>query len=707
VTSTDVRAEAVAAFPDEVVTYAHVQYLTLPGLAGEFALITLDNGFDHTKPTTFGPQSLININQALDEVFAHTPAVSAVGVTGKPFIFSVGADLKAVGVARGRDDALTLGRFGHQVFRRLRDSEIPTFAFVNGAAMGGGLEIALACHYRTLSSGAAVIALPECFLGLLPGWGGCTLLPNIIGPDNAVKVIVENPLNQNRMLKAPQAFDLGIADAMFDSADYLEKSLQWAVDVLNGDVKVERPDFDRGSGWDEAVARGKAIADSKTFGEAPAPYRALEIIDMARTGLTPEGLTAGFAAEDEALADLVMSEQLRAGLYAFDLVQKRARRPVGAPDKGLARKVTKVGVVGAGLMASQLALLFARRLDVPVVMTDLDQARLDKGIAYCHAEIDKDLQKGKIGQRKANRQKSIITGSLTKDAFSDASFVIEAVFEDMKVKKQVFAEVEEHVSEECVLATNTSSLSVSEMAADLQHPERVVGFHFFNPVAILPLLEVVKADQTDDATLATAFSVAKSIKKSAVLCADRPAFVLNRIFARLIGTTLQAFDEGTPAKVLDDALEPPMPMPLFGFLGLVGLPVAMHAAETMNAAFPDRFPISDNAKRVVAEGKANMVTWGADGVAIDPELAEVLEIGDNPLTREELRTKALEALADEIRIMLDEGVCAGVEDIDMATILGGGWPFFYGGITPYLDREGISERVNGKRFLPKGVASLP
>ena len=483
-------------FADEVVTQALVRYVNVPGVDGDVALITLENGHDHTRPSTFGPGGLTSLNDALDAIEARSPSVRAIAVTGKPFIFAVGADISGIPRVTDRSQALQIGQLGHQVFARLKNASVPTFAFVNGAAMGGGLEIALHCQYRTLSSGAAALALPECFLGLVPGWGGTQLLPNLIGADKAVTVIIENALSQNRMLKAKQAFELGIADALFEPADFIERSLLWAAAVLRGDLVVERPEIDRGQAWDDALARGKAFADARVRGTAPAPYKALELIALARTASFEEGT----AAEDETLADLVMSEELRAGLYSFDLVQKRAKRPVGAPDRGLARPVTKVGVVGAGLMASQLALLFARRLQVPVVMTDLDQERLDKGVGYAHSEIDKLQAKRRVSPDAANRLKALITGSLTKDAFADADFVIEAVFENLAVKQQVFAEVEAVVSDTAILATNTSSLSITEMASKLAHPERVVGFHFFNPVAIMPLLEIVRGEATDDPT---------------------------------------------------------------------------------------------------------------------------------------------------------------------------------------------------------------
>ncbi|HTZ43500.1 MAG TPA: 3-hydroxyacyl-CoA dehydrogenase NAD-binding domain-containing protein [Jatrophihabitans sp.] len=691
-------------FADEVVTRALVRYLDVPGIPGEFALITLDNGHDHTRPSTFGPAGLQSLSDALDEIEAHRPKVAAVGVTGKPFVFAVGADITGVPLIAHRDQALEIARAGHRVYCRIKDLDVPTFAFVNGAVMGGGLELALHCDYRTLSSSAAAIAFPECFLGLVPGWGGTQLLPNLIGPANAVKVIVENPLNQNKMLKPKEAVALGIADELLDSADFLVESLRWAAKVLDGSTPVERPAAERGQAWQQAVAAGRGLVDARLHGAAPAPYRALDLIALAETA----DFGAGTAAEDEALADLIMTDELRSGLYSFDLVNKRAKRPAGAPDKSLARKVTKVGIVGAGLMASQLALLFARRLEVPVVLTDVDQARIDKGVGYVHTELDKQQARGRLSPDKANRLKALVTGSLGKAAFADADFVIEAVFEELSVKKAVFAELEGYLSDEAILATNTSSLSITEIAADLRHPERVVGFHFFNPVAVLPLLEIVRGTATDDASLATAFAVARTLKKSAVLVSDAPAFVVNRLLTRFLGEVTAAVDEGTPIEVADRALDPlGLPMSPFVLLALVGPAVALHVAGTMHAAFPDRYAVSDNLRRLVEAGKPGIYTWDTGSQQLDPEVAALFQHGDSPSTEEQVRERALSALAEEIGLMLEAGVVAEAADIDLCMLLGAGWPFHLGGITPYLDRTGISEKVLGRRFTTPGVASLP
>jgi 3-hydroxyacyl-CoA dehydrogenase/enoyl-CoA hydratase/carnithine racemase len=683
-------------FANEIVTRALVRQVRVPGLDRHAALITLDNGFDHTKPNSLGPGGLASLDVALTDALAGNPAF--VAVTGKPYIFCVGADLTGIPLIRTREQALEIGRLGHRVFARLRDSAVPTFAFVNGAAMGGGLELALHCHYRTLSSGVTAIALPEVSLGLVPGWGGTQLLPNLIGIINAAQVVVQNPLQQNKMLRAAQAHELGISDALFEPADFLERSLAWAASVVRGETTVARADVDRAS-WDGVVEFARAALDERLHGAMPAPYRALELLALAKDA----PLTAGASGEDEALADLVMSEELRSGLYAFDLVQRRAKRPVGAPDKGLARPVTKVGVVGAGLMASQLGLLFAQRLEVPVVLTDLDQARVDKGLSYVYGEIDKLATKGQLDAGKAAKLRGLVTGSVDKAAFADADLVIEAVFEDLGVKRQVWAEVEQLVKPECVLATNTSSLSVTAMAADLAHPERVVGLHFFNPVAMMPLLEIVRAERTDDATLATAFAIGKALRKSCVLVKDAPAFVVNRLLTRFQGVVLGAIDSGTPLAVADTALDPlGLPMRPLALLQLVGPAVAYHVGGVLHAAFPDRFVVNENLRRIAESGEPLLVDNEPN-----PAVAALLQMGSTPLTAEQVRDNALVALAEEIRLMLDEGVVAEAQDIDLCLILGAGWPFHLGGITPYLDRTGVAERVTQRRFLAPGIASMP
>lgn len=685
---------------DEVVTHSYIR--DVPLASGKtLALITLDNDRDHTRPSTLGPATLFELSDLLDaqKERAQRGEIQGVALTGKPYILAAGADLSKVSDIPSKAIAKRLAQLGHETLGKLDDLGVPTFVFINGLALGGGLEIALNANYRTIDRGVPAVALPEVFLGIIPGWGGAWLLPNLIGVENALKVIIENPLKNNRTLKGQEAFDLGIADAIFDSANFLEHSLSWADGILSGTTTVKRPNepgkIERAVKWDAAVGIARKMLESRIGTVAKSPYKAIELIKAAKN----TDRATGFAAEDEALAELISGDQFKASIYAFNLVQKRAKRPTGAPDKALAKPVTKVGVIGAGLMASQFALLFVHRLKVPVVITDLDQARVDKGLAYIHGEIDTLKAKGRINQDESNRLKALVTGTTDKADFADADWVIEAVFEELGVKQDVFAEIERHVSETAVLATNTSSLSVEQIGAKLKHPERLVGFHFFNPVAVMPLIEVVKAPMTDDATLSTAMVTAANLYKNAVITADTPGFVVNRILAKLLGEAMHAVDTGTPFEVVDSSIAPfGLPMSPFELLELVGLKVGAHVLDTHSAAFPDRFFESENLHKLAEHGQIFERDGKGKIKGFDKKALAIVKGGRSPMTGDEILRRVENGLADEIHRMLEDGVVAAPEDIDLCLILGAGWPFQMGGATPYLDRVGASQRVFGGTF---------
>ena len=691
--------------PEEVITKALVRDIDLHafGFDGSLSLITLDNGLDHNRPNTFGVQSLLALDAAITDAVSRKTA--AIAITGKPFIFAAGADLSALASISNREQALAIAKLGHDVLRRLGELDIPTFAFINGLALGGGLEVGLHCTYRTLAT-TALTALPEVFLGLIPGWGGATLLPQLIGPERAVQVIMLNPLNNNTMLKAKEALSLGVVDAVYEPADFLEHSMTFAAQILSGATKIERADYSNDPSWEKALSTGKAAAMKKYGGaHIDAPTRALQLITDARTATR----TSGFDAENQALADLTMSDPLRASLYAFNLIQKKRKKVEGAPKPALAREVGKVGVVGAGLMASQLALIMVRNLKCPVVMTDLDQTRVDKGVAWVHNELAKLLEKRRISDETARRLTALVTGSVDQGVFSNADFVIEAIFEELSLKQELFKNLEKIVTPECILATNTSSLSVERMSEGLVHPERVIGFHFFNPVAVMPLLEVARTSKTDDVTTATALSVGKELKKTMVITKDAPGFVVNRLLTRFMGEITDAMDEGTSPDVADNAMRSVgFPMSPFELLGLVGPGVALHVAETLHSSLGPRYRISPTMQRLVKEGVKTFYLKGDDGkFAANPQALALIEKGDKPSTSEQVRMRALTALAQEARMMLDESVVSSAAEIDLCMLLGAGWPLILGGILPYLDREGVSEAVCGKRFHEKGVASLP
>jgi 3-hydroxyacyl-CoA dehydrogenase/enoyl-CoA hydratase/carnithine racemase len=602
--------------------------------AGELAIVTLDNGEDWTKPTTLGPAALESLQSVLDEL--EQGDFAGLVLTGKPFVFCVGADVDEfpnVTPERAREGS----RAGHDLFARLQSLPFPTLAAINGACLGGGLELALSCDLRTMSTAVRHFGCPEVFLGLFPAWGGTQLVPRLVGAETATKVLVENPLQQNRMIDGRTAYDLGFADALLEPVEFLDESIAF---LRSG--PTPRPPADLADA-EEVVARSRRRVDDQVHGAAPAPYVCLDLIGGAARWTLDEG----FRAEEEAVAGLLPGPQAQNSLYAFNLVERRAKkqRPPGEP-----RKVEKIGIVGAGLMASQIAALALRRLELPVVIKDVSQDIVDAAL---------ERIRGEVGARKPFLA-TIVSGTTAWDGFEDCDLVLEAVVERLPVKQQVFGELRALSKPGCVLATNTSSLPVAEMGADL-------GMHFFNPVALMPLVELVVTPETPDDALATAAAVTRKLRKTGVVVKDSPGFVVNRVLTRLTTVLMDALEHGNTVDETDEAmLRLGMPMAPSVLLQMVGPAVAYHTAETMNAAFPDRFPLSPTLRNY-AGGKDEIVAAGHD-----------------PKTVDEITDAVLDAMDDEIGRLLDEGVVAEPEDVDTALLLGAGFPFFLGGITPHL-----------------------
>ncbi len=625
------------------------------------ALVTIDNGEDHTKPTFFGRAALESLERLLPEL--EEDDWNTLVLTGKPFVFAAGADVTQFPGAT-RELAVEGSRAGHELFGRIRALPYPTVAAVNGACLGGGVEIALHCDARTISTAVRHFACPECFLGIVPAWGGTQLVPRLVGAETAVKFIVANPMRQNRMLSGPEAFELGLADRLLEPAEFVDESIAFALQL--GTTGVRHGDED----VTEVLRKARARLDGQVHGSAPAPYRALDLIEGALSGWS---LEEGYAAEEEAVGELLPGRQAQASLYAFDLVDRRAKSAPGRPAVA-SRPIRKVGLVGAGLMAAQLATLFVRRLEVPVAMRDLSDEALASARTTVEEGLAEQVAKGRYDEGKASFLASLVSTSTGYEDFADCDLVLEAVFEELEIKQQVFAELREHTRPDCVLATNTSSLSVEAMGAD-------VGIHFFNPVAVLPLVELVRTPGTDDETLATAWAFAEGLRKRPVLVADAPAFVVNRVLTRLMSVVLDALERGTDPNEADEAiLALGLPMAPSVLLQMVGPRVADHVLGTLHDAHPDRFPLSPTLASYAA---------GKDEIVVREQA---------PLSPEELLEAALEALADEIHHLLREGVVAEAKDVDTALLLGAGWPFWLGGITKYLDQVGISERMFGRTF---------
>ena len=425
---------------------------------------------------------------------------------------------------------------------------------------------------------------------------------------------------------------------------------------------LQRTDAD----WSELetlLRKARSRVDDAVHGATRAPYVALDLIAGARDWTIDEG----YRAEEDAMGELLSSPQAQASAYAFTVVERRTKKGAGLPDVK-PRRVQKVGIVGAGLMATQLATIFVRRLEVPVVLRDLEQSRIDEALETIRDDV---------GKRKPFLA-TLVSGGTGWEQFEGCDLVLEAVFEELSVKRDVFAEVL-RVAPDAILATNTSSLSVEEMGAH-------VGLHFFNPVAVLPLVEVVRTPQTTDEQLVTAFDVVKKLKKRGVLVTDAPAFVVNRVLTRMTTVLMDAIENGNTVEETDEAIMSlGLPMAPSVLLQMVGPRVANHVLETLHDAYPDRFPLSPTLANY-ADGKD-----------------EIVIRGDAKRTVDEIRDDALEAVADEVRHLLEEGVVETAADVDACLILGAGYPFFLGGITKHLDQTGISERVVGSKLAAYGM----
>ncbi len=612
----------------------------------DLAIVTIDNGEHWTKPCTFGRHALESLGRTLDELESEDWA--GLVLTGKPNGFAVGADIDAfpnVTPELAREGS----RAGHDLFLRLRNLPFPTLAAISGAALGGGLEIALHCDHRTIARSVRHVGTPEVFLGLFPAWGGTQLLPRLVGAEAAVKVVVANPLRQNRMLDAQKALELGLVDAVFDDPEFLDQSIAY---LRSAPAQREGADLSSAA---EVVRRARG----ELLGPALAPRVALDLI----AGAAEWSLEEGYRAEEDAIAGLLPEPQAQNSIYAFNLVERRQKKGIGVPDAE-PRSVEKVGIVGGGLMARQLATLFVKRLEVPLVLRDLTAELVDAALADVRDAVGTTLVSGTTGW----------------DGFEDCDLVLEAVVEELAVKQDVFATLRK-VAPNAILASNTSSLSLAEMGAD-------VGLHFFNPVAVLPLVEIVRHDDTSDEALATAWDVCKQLGKRGVVTKDAPGFVVNRVLTRMTSVLMDSLEHGNTTEETDEAIvELGMPMAPSVLLQLVGPRVANHVLETMHEAYPDRFPLSPTLANF-ADGKD-----------------EVVVLGNRPRTPEQITEAVLEALADEIERLLDEGVVGSAQDVDTCLLLGAGWPFFLGGITPHLDRTGVSERVLGRRLADAGAAA--
>ncbi|MGP9744854.1 3-hydroxyacyl-CoA dehydrogenase NAD-binding domain-containing protein [Brachybacterium sp. AOP29-B2-41] len=715
-----------------------------PGLGTVAVLTFAPPEGEERRPATLGPRSIDAVTGAIGAALDRAEAgeIQAIAMTGTGRVFLAGADLSMFADPTAVANVKGMTSAAHDLQVRVRTSSVPVLAHLNGVALGGGLEVALMADVRTAGPAVRGLGLPETSLGILPGWGGTTLLQAVVGADNAVRMILEDPA-RDRQLNAEQALEIGLVDELAEDLDEALDEFAALVaahdDLDEADADVVDPALAESAPTGTVAADGawggrtaplpaadtpeaEALRDAldaahgpaetrRTWAArleaqgAPAVGRALELLQQLPGSTLPDAL----AREAAALEELVRSDGAAASMYTAELL--RRGKPGRAPVEG-AREIRRVGVAGAGLMASQIAAQLALGLQVPVVMRDLDTEIAAKGLAAAREVIAQTAARGLLDEAAAAQISENLSATTDLQELAGCDLVLEAVPEVLKIKQSVFAELETVLAEDALLVTNTSSLSVTRMAEGLAHPERVVGLHFFNPVAKMPLVEVIHTEATDETTLATGLEVVRRLRKFAVRSADAPGFIVNRLLFRVLGAVLASVDAGADPAEVDASLDAlGMPMRPFELLDLVGLAVADHVGTVLAEELGDRFHASPGLHSMV-EKKAHFTERSKTSVhpPVSPTVAEVFAAEphsgaaphstartDAPVG-DALLEKVQDGLAEEIALMLENGIVERPEQVDLALILGAGFPRHRGGITPYLDASGASQRATGRTF---------
>lgn len=669
-----------------------------PAMAGEFelhgrvAVVTLDNppvnGLGHALRT--------HILAALDQA-STDPAVEALVLIGTGKNFSAGADVREFGTARATAEP-TL----RTLISALEESAKPVVAAINGTCMGGGLELALGCHYRVALS-TAMLALPEVKLGLLPGAGGTQRLPRAVGVELALDLI-----GSGRAVKAAELGATGLLDAVVE-ADLLGAALASARHAASVGGTLPRL-RDRTAGFPKAGNFFRTARDAVSVRAVhyPAAQACVEAVEASIDLPFEEGLRF----ERERFERLMQTTQSRALRHAF-FAEREAARIADLPATVGARKVERVAVVGAGTMGTGIAVCF---LDagLPVTLVESDANSLDKALATMRSTYDGMVAKGKLVPTEVARRLGLLTSSTSLEAVAGADLVVEAVFEDMAIKREVFAQLDRLADPGAMLATNTSTLDVDVIAAATRRPADVVGLHFFSPAQVMKLLEVVRATATGNDVLAGAMQVARRIGKTAVLARVCDGFIGNRMVEHYLRQAMFLVEEGASPEAVDLALERfGMAMGPFRMSDLAGNDVGWRIRQRRYAERPNRvYPrIADRLCELGRFGQKTGAGWyryeaGRRDALPDPAVAELVDahrrsIGQQPrsIPEEEIVDRCILALVNEGARVLEEGIAQRASDIDVVYLTGYGFPRFRGGPLFYADTLGLAAVARRLREL--------
>lgn len=653
-------------------------------------------------------------------------------VSPKPGIFIAGADIKLIQSAKTSDEAEALAKVGQKLLNQWEDLPFPRVVAINGAALGGGCEFSLASSAIVMSNDAsAKIGLPEIMLGVIPGMGGCVRLPQKVGLATALDLILSSKqLNGERAVKA------GLAEACLPKENFTQSALKWTalnLKALKAGGRLAKPPALGGMGgffgsvMESAPMRGVIFSKarqgvmSKTKGQYPAPLEAIQVmkgvgthyIASRRDWLKGERRQNAMDREARGFGKMAATDVSKSLIRIFFLTEtiKKANgladgRKVDAPA------VKMAGVLGAGVMGGGIAQLFADK-GITTRMKDINVKGLELGEHAISGLFKKKLKRRQIKERDYLQKMNLVAPVLDYAGFGSVDLVVEAVIEKMDIKKKVFQELEGHVSEDCVIASNTSSLSVSEMQTALKKPERFVGMHFFNPVAKMPLVEVIRGAKSSDEAVVAVFELSKKLGKTPIVVKDGAGFLVNRLLVPYMNEAAYLLVDGAPIPEIDRALLGfGMPMGPMELVDEVGVDVGEKVLKILNEAFGERMKPAPGIGKVAEagrlgkkNGKGLYVYEGKDGreKRVDDAIYSIIGIQprSGALTESEMVERCILPMINEAARCLEDGIVATPEDVDLGMIFGTGFPPFRGGLLRYADTIGVSHVVERLRHYEK------
>ena len=675
--------------------------------AGGIAHLVVDH--PARKLNVLDTDAVESLEGALTDLEAAPPA-GVVVLSGKPGSFIAGADIEAIGSLTDPEEVKTLVQRGQAAYARLAALPCPTVAAIDGVCLGGGTELALACDSRVAAEEARTqIGLPETQLGIFPAWGGTSRLPRLIGLPGALDMILSG-----RSIDARRAEKMGLIARAVPAA-WLVEHAEARLAALARKQRKQRRDRYRARGFMpwflHATPMGRALACSqarksvmaRTNGAYPAPLAALEVLRRHASG----ALEASIAAEADAVAPLVVGPVCKNLVRIFRLSEDAKRANVVADPAVRPAAVKGMALIGAGVMGAGIAELAARN-GIQVRMRELKPEALENALRVVRGVIDERGRRKRPSARELDAQLSRILPTLDLSGMTHTDFAIEVVVEDLDVKRRVFAELEVRVPPGALLATNTSSLSINALAAGLLHPGRFVGFHFFNPVHRMPLVEVVRGARTADTALVTAVGLARRLGKTPVVVKDSPGFVVNRVLMPYLREALHLLEEGYVVTDIDAAMKRfGMPMGPFEVVDEVGLDVAQKVAGVLVAAFPERIQPSPALAKLVSAGRLGRKNgrgfYRHSGRQRTPDRSVRGLLGmphaRRPQTVDSLAERMVLVMINEAARCVEEGIVAGPEQVDLAMVFGAGFPPHRGGVLRHADAAGLQNVVDRLRSL--------